>query len=737
MSLSRIFGGTNLFIPGAYDTKNVILTGAAPSIAVGKVAIMGESSKGCPGATEILQFSPEALRDLIAEYGDGPLTDAARVLVIPSNDARITNGASAIYVYKTNNSTIATLSLATAWGQADSQEFGQQANLISTEIQKNDATDATTVSSATFDETTISATGTFILRESGGAINTFAFSGAPSDNADLAAQLANAGNWTGGLPSETSFTVSGSDGVSLLTISTDALSTDHRLGAGRGFELIDGTNTPLATMNLTPGLQQASLEPTIRLIVQRQSDGIIEDTDDGLGDLGGNIILNVGYAGTTATLTINATNFTTTVTGGSGASLDLTLTDFTTINDLAAFVNTKTDYTAVVEASANGGLNPNTLDRVTTVGMASTGTALTPGKIKSDAFVVFDYVQKNSSLIDIPNTGSRVGFPDPISQTFLTGGTRGSTASSDFVSGLTAFEGIEDIDLIVPCISQDATDDISEDSSITDSASLYDIESTHTATKNHCKLMASTKNRKERACYLGFRGTLAEAKTQARSLNSEFASMLIQDVQVLGSDGNLIFQQPHVSAALATGMQAGGDIGEPTTKKLISAQAIKHVKKQGVTPSTSEKFDPKTKADEAIDSGILPLNNPSSGGVEIMVQNATYSKDSNFVFNRPSVFSAMNFVAKTMRKSLEDKFVGTKNRTGTKDAIKAEIEALMADFLRSDIIVGDDSNGQVGFKDLSIQIDGNAVLIDITITPVQGIDFILTNISIDNIRIAA
>jgi len=737
MALSRIFGGTNIFIPGAYDTKNVTLTGAAPSIAVGKVAIFGESSKGRPGATEILQFSPEALRDLINEYGDGPLTDAARALVIPSNDSRITNGASAIYVYKTNNSTQSTLSLATTWGKVDSKEFGQEANLISVEIQKNNATNATTVSSAAFDETTISATGTFSLRQNGGAINTFSFSGAPTNNANLQTQLDNAGNWSGGLPSETTFTVSGSDGASLLTISTDALSTDHRLDAGRGFELDEGTNTPLATMNLSEGFQQASLEPTIRYITQRQSDGSNEDTDDGVGDLGGNVILNLGYQGTTATLTINTTNFTTTVTGGSGSSLNLTVTDFTTINDLAAFVNAQTGYTATVEASANGGLNPNTLGLVSAVGFASSGTGETPGKIKSDAFALFDYVFKNSSLVDIPNTGSRVGFPDPISQTFLANGTRGSSASSDFTSGLVAFEGIEDIDLLLPCVSQDASDDIAEDSSITDSSSAYDIESVHLATKNHCKLMSSTKNRRERACYLGFRGTLAESKTQSRSLNSEFASFLIQDVQVLGSDGNLTFRQPHVSAALAAGMQAGGDIGEPTTKKLINAAAIKHVKKQGITPSTSEKFDPKTKSDEAIEAGIFPLNDPSSGGVEIRVQNATYSKDSNFVFNRPSVFSAVNFVAKTMRLSLENKFVGTKNRTGTRDAVKAEVEALMADFLRSDIIVGDDTNGQLGFKALNVRPDGNAVLIDITITPVQGIDFVLTDINIDNIRNAA
>jgi len=738
MAIARIFGGTSIVIPGAFDTKNVLLTGAAPSVAVGKIAIIGEAAKGRPGSVEILQFSPAALQDLINEYGSGQIVDAARVLTTPSNDGRLANGASAIYVYKTNNSTRSTLALLpSGYATARSLEYGQEANLISMQVDKNNTTNATTVSSATFDETAISATGTFTLRESGGAANLFSFSGAPTNNADLQAQLDNAGNWSGGLPTETTLTVGGADGISTLTISTDALATDHQLGAGRGFELLDGTNTPLATMNLSDGLQQASLESSVRLVISRQTDGTVEDTDDNTGDLGGAITMNIGYEGTTATMTINSTALQTTVTGGSGASLNLTLSNFTTISDLVAFINTQTGYTCTLEPTANGGLDPTTLDRVSAEAIASSGSGLTAGKIKSDAFVVFDYVRRNSSLIEILNTGTRLGLPDPLTQTFLSGAIRGSSSTSSFTAALTAFEDIEDIDIIVPLVSQDASDDLAEDAGSTDVGSTYDVESVHIATRNHCKKMSSTQERKERVCYLGFRGTFTECKTQALTLNSEFASLLIQDVSVGGTDGNLFFAQPHIAASICAGMQAGGDIGQPTTKKLITAAAVQHLTKQGVAPSSSEEFKP-SKTQEAINNGILPLKAPSSGGVEIVVQNATYNKDNNFVFNRPSVFSAVNFIARTMRKSLEDKFVGTKNLgTATQDAIESEIDALMADFKRSEIIVGDDSNGGIGYKDLNVRIEGNAILIDITITPVQGIDFIFTNIAIDNIRVAA
>lgn len=231
MSLTRIFGGTTLYVPGAYDTKNVVLTGGAPSIAVGKVAIIGESTKGRPGSVEVLQFSPDALKDLITEYGSGPIVDCARALAVPSNDNRIRQGASAIYVYKTNPSTKATLALATAWGSLNSLEYGQEANLISAQFDKTVAVDATVVSSASFDATgpDFGMGSKFTLRVQGGALNTFTAPAGITTRALLQTALNTAGNWSGGLPSGMTFVVGGtSDAAASVTISLAASSTDHQ-----------------------------------------------------------------------------------------------------------------------------------------------------------------------------------------------------------------------------------------------------------------------------------------------------------------------------------------------------------------------------------------------------------------------------------------------------------------------------------------------------------------------------
>ena len=61
----------------------------------------------------------------------------------------------------------------------------------------------------------------------------------------------------------------------------------------------------------------------------------------------------------------------------------------------------------------------------------------------------------------------------------------------------------------------------------------------------------------------------------------------------------------------------------------------------------------------------------------------------------------------------------------------------MSTFLNDELIVGDDTNDGLGFKDLIVTINGNVANVDVTITPVQGIDFVLNRITLDNIRQSA
>ena len=197
-------------------------------------------------------------------------------------------------------------------------------------------------------------------------------------------------------------------------------------------------------------------------------------------------------------------------------------------------------------------------------------------------------------------------------------------------------------------------------------------------------------------------------------------------LKILAASGDLEFRDPWAAACILAGIQAGTPVGTPATFKLINANGIRH-----------QDYNQKTQVDLAIENGLLPLEDVDSGGIRVVVQNATYSKDANFVFNRPSVLEAADNVAYNLRQQLEAIFVGEKARTGSAEAIKNAVIAVMSTFLQNEIIVGDDTNAGLGWKDLLVTIVGNVAYVDITITPVQGIDFVLNRIVLDNIRQSA
>ena len=128
-------------------------------------------------------------------------------------------------------------------------------------------------------------------------------------------------------------------------------------------------------------------------------------------------------------LSISASTLSTTVTGGSGSNLSLTLANFATIADLASYINAQSGYSASIPTTINGGLPVSVLDRVASQGIARSSSSVKPGKLKADSFLVFDYLRKYSSLVEAERDSFK-GLPDALSQTFLSGGARGASSSA-------------------------------------------------------------------------------------------------------------------------------------------------------------------------------------------------------------------------------------------------------------------------------------------------------------------
>lgn len=464
------------------------------------------------------------------------------------------------------------------------------------------------------------------------------------------------------------------------------------------------------------------------LTIENTRDELTETSDE----TGGQVAFKIGYgnaAATAATVSINQTTkrLTTSVTGVSDVNLNVNLLQYSTLSALAGYLNAQPGYKAEVDA-AYANMSPLDLDQVSGVGMLSlTSPAVAPcariKKDRADVQAVFD----ESSIMEATITAKH-GLPESLSKTFLSGGIVGATSAAAIVAALDEFEKLR-INTIVPLFSRDAALDIAEDK--TDASSTYLIDSIHAAVKSHCALMSNTKNRSERHCVLAYRGSYKDAKTKAANLSSFRSQLVFQDVRASSTDGQIKWMQPHMLAALVAGMRSGAVVGLPLTFKFFNISGLRHTTSQldEVPEDVVIDFEPRTQYDDAIDAGLTFLEQPPAGGFRMVVDNTTYTKDDNWVYNRMATLHAADVVAYDFRTRLENIIVGARNTDFTVVGIRSLCESLLTGY-RGQGLLGGTADAPNGYSNLSVQLNGNTVLIDVSVILVEGIDFVLSTITL-------
>jgi hypothetical protein len=428
--------------------------------------------------------------------------------------------------------------------------------------------------------------------------------------------------------------------------------------------------------------------------------------------LGGNAMLNIqctDSVSTACTLTITDTLLTTTVTGGTAAALSIKLNQFASIAQLAAFINAQPGYAASATSAAAGTKSVKQLDQVTAL------TILTAKTIAKDAFEVKDFFA-TSQLVQFTQT-IKSGLPTVLAKTFLAGGSRGATLQADIQNALDALMA-KRVNFIVPLFSRDAAD---ETPGFTDSGSSYDIQSIHAAVNAHCNQASTIKGRKERQAFIGFKDSVYEANSeQSANISSARVQMLIQDVDVISASTGLIEQkQPHMLAVIAAGMKASAQVGLPNTFKQPNIQGFFH-----------EEFQPATQAEKAISDNICFVERAPSGAFRFVLDNSTYSQDADaWIYNRPSVLYAADTASYAIRLNTEQ-FVGRRNSDVSEETIKNLLVGVMDSLKSAGIIVADNKTGGRGYKDLKVKIAGSIVTISVTLSLVEGLEFILSDIKV-------
>lgn len=442
------------------------------------------------------------------------------------------------------------------------------------------------------------------------------------------------------------------------------------------------------------------------------------------GTVGGNTQMTVTNPATGAVVTIDANN----VTLNDGTdTVVLPKSQYNSIADLAADIAIQSGWTVALGTSADPRQPVSVLDWVSSVS-ATTGAA-----INRDAWEVQQFFA-NSGIASLQSP-AMVGLPAALTQeTALAGGAKGATLTAEIANALAKFQKVR-VNSVVPLMSRDATADIAD--GLTDAASTYTIAGIHQAVKTHLSLMATTKQKSERQGYLSMKDSYANCKTAAQNLATARIQLMIQDIRQADASSAVKWFQPWAGACLLAGARGGSPIGLPMTFKYFNMIGIRQTAQAMSTPDQNIviDFDPDTMYDDAIQNGITFWERPQNGGFRIVVDNTTYGKDGNWVWNRGHVLYAADVLAYDFRTQLENIYVGLKNTVSAAE-IKSTCDSILATYLAQGITVST-ADAKNGYKQLIVQINGNTVNISVTVKLVEGIDFVLADITLQRAQNSA
>lgn len=467
----------------------------------------------------------------------------------------------------------------------------------------------------------------------------------------------------------------------------------------------------------------------------------LNETSESLGENPATAVLSIQYTGdaTTGVAAITgaseaAKTLTTTLAGDQtdgSVNLSITLNDYS-MKELCDFINAQTGYSCSLSDNTKSAKRGFELDSFASTDVKTAAVSLY--RLQKE---IVELINENSDFVEASlNATPQPGLPKNVTNEFLTGGAKGASTNTNFSTGFSTSLA-EDYNVAIPCISRDATDDIAD--SLTDASSTYTIASVLASMSSHLTLRGSVKNRKEAQGMGGIRSTTkATAYAQAVSLGDYQIQLAMQDVLILDVNGSLTWKQPHVFAAVAAGTRLGTPTGEPLTHKFMKVSGVGHA----VDPDTgiaAGDYNEATDVENAIDNGML-VSEKVSGGNRFVVDNTTYGVDQSFVFNRGSVIEASQFVAKTIRETAEQVFVGQKVSNGIASSIKSVIRNKLRELNQPEVnIITSSVDAPEGFREdtFVVTVTGNTAEVQVHIKPVQGLDFVFVTFTLGDISQSA
>lgn len=513
---------------------------------------------------------------------------------------------------------------------------------------------------------------------------------------------------------------------------------------GRMTDLAYQLNTTKVTFiskSSTPAELTSSAEYQVTLADARAMDNVSELS----ATLGGEVVMSIGYTGTTATCTITSTALTTSVTGGSGANLNLLFSRYVTLADLVAYIDAQTGYSATLLLPQYGGKPPGLyLDQVTAKGICTT-FGNESGRFKVDAWAFYDAVG-TTSLVQLgtsvtattPPTGmvkALSGLPAAQSG-YLAAGAKNGTTQAELLAAIDATEKIA-MNFGVLCISQNATDDITLET--TESSSTYLLEAALAYARRQAEALGGQFRRKPRMWFGGVSGSYVSTQRPLaiRQSTQGLLVLTFQDVLALGPSGSIVEQQPWYGAVLAAAMQAAAGTGgivhrEPTQNGVLHLYGDFDAGSESAIKS-------------ALQSGLLPLAQiatnqsvPGAQGRWMWESDQTcYVRDTSWFYNSLQARYLYDQLRMFVALGVEAAVVGEQSSDVDAVAVKRLTESYLAQAKDRKFIAADDEAPR-GFVSVTVTQTGPAFKIAIAKAKLAGlIYFVDIGFSVAQIRRAA
>ena len=273
----------------------------------------------------------------------------------------------------------------------------------------------------------------------------------------------------------------------------------------------------------------------------------------------------------------------------------------------------------------------------------------------------------------------------------FTGATEAAASPLHWDNALASLQSLDDVEIIVP---------------MTPSSSIQ------SSVLSHCLSMSSAIGKRERFMVVG--GDKNLSVEAAKSLASKFADkravVVWPGIKDYDDKNQLLTWSPVYLAATIGGMLAAqADVAQPLTAKPVSVRGLE---------TTARLSD----LDDLVTNGVLAIRYDSNRGYTITQSLTTWTGDTRYARREISTMRAADATMKLIRNSIQA-FIGTKLSDRALDQVKNRVSQALAQANNLGLIVGTPSNP--AFKDLIVRSVGDAIYVDVSISPAIPINYLL------------